>query len=256
MPDILAETYFTRHVVTAVVSVVLAAVLAVAVDRAIGRAVARARRRVGDVDPGVSTRLRFLRRVAEAAIVVLGVAVALAQFTALDRLAASLLASGAIAAAVVGFAARQTLANMVAGLLLAVTQPLRIGDVVTFEGQTGVVEDVRLTATYLRTAGEARVIVPNELLAGSVLRNDTLVTPTVAAEASVWIGRDDDAEAALAALAGMHPRVAEVTADGVRIGVSRPGVAPLERGGAEADLRREALAALRRAAGEGPAAQG
>jgi small-conductance mechanosensitive channel len=47
------------------------------------------------------------------------------------------LASSAIAAAVVGFASRQVLANAIAGMVLAVTQPLRIGDLVTFEGENG-----------------------------------------------------------------------------------------------------------------------
>ena len=62
---------------------------------------------------------------------------------------ARLLASGAIAAAVIGFAARQTLANFMAGIMLAVTQPIRVGDWVTFEGNYGVVEDVRLNHTIL-----------------------------------------------------------------------------------------------------------
>ena len=50
-------------------------------------------------------------------------------------------------------AARQVLANSVAGIMLAVTQPLRVGDWVTFEENYGVVEDVRLNFTILRTAG-------------------------------------------------------------------------------------------------------
>jgi small-conductance mechanosensitive channel len=89
-----------------------------------------------ELSPMLDTRLRFLRRVIEAAIIVLGLAVAVAQFTSLNRLAATVLASSAIAAAVIGFAARQVLANAIAGMVLAVTQPLRIGDLVTFEGET------------------------------------------------------------------------------------------------------------------------
>ena len=52
-----------------------------------------------------------------------------------------------LVAAIIGFAARQTLANAVAGIMLAITQPLRVGDWVTFEEQYGVVEDVRLNFT-------------------------------------------------------------------------------------------------------------
>ena len=86
------------------------------------------------------------------------------------KLATSLLASGAIAAAIIGFAARQTLANFVAGIMLAITQPIRVGDWVTFEGNYGVVEDVRLNHTILRTATEQRIVIPNEKLAGGCSR--------------------------------------------------------------------------------------
>ena len=120
----------------------------------------------GDLTPGVDTRLRFLRRAIYLAIIVIGLAVALSQFAGVNKLATSVLASGALAAAVVGFAARQTLANVIAGVMLAITQPIRIGDLVTFEGETGTVEDVRLTYTYLRGDDGQRLIVPNERLAG------------------------------------------------------------------------------------------
>lgn len=249
MPHILAETFLERHdnLITAVASVLIALVLAWLLDRALTRAYSRRPRAMHD--PALDTRLRFLRRILEAGIVVIGIAVALSQFAALDRVAASVLASGAIAAAIFGFAARQTLANGVAGMLLAVTQPLRIGDVVTFADETGTVEDVRLTATYLVTAGGARIVIPNELLAGGVLRNDTLAGPAVTAEASVWIGHDADEEAAITALeqalSGATVGVAEVTDTGVRLVVAQEGVAPGERGATEGALRRGALAALR-----------
>ena len=62
----------------------------------------------GELSPMLDTRLRFLRRAVEAAIIVVGFALALAQFTSLDRLAATVLASSAIAAAVVGFASARS----------------------------------------------------------------------------------------------------------------------------------------------------
>jgi small-conductance mechanosensitive channel len=76
----------------------------------------------------LETRLRFVRRLVEALIIVVGIATALSQFTALDRFATSVLASTAFIVAVVGFAAQQTLANVIAGVMLAITQPIRIGD--------------------------------------------------------------------------------------------------------------------------------
>ncbi len=111
-----------------------------------------------------------------------------------------LLASGAIAAAIVGFAARQTLANVVAGVMLAVTQPVRVGDWILFDDEYGAIEDITLTFTFLRTNSERRVIIPNEKMASSVLRNDTLRTPLVGAEASVWLPPHADTRRALAVL--------------------------------------------------------
>ena len=209
-----------------------------------------------ELSPMLDTRLRFLRRAVEAAIIVIGVALALAQFTSLDRLAATVLASSAIAAAVVGFASRQVLANAIAGMVLAVTQPLRIGDLVTFEGETGTVEDVSLTYTWLRTGSDARLIIPNERLASGVLRNDSIRSPTVALEVSVWLAPDADETAALAAVQEVEEtrdaRIAEVTDTGLRLQVAGPPVAPAERIAREGELRAEVLRALREAGCRGP----
>jgi small-conductance mechanosensitive channel len=204
-----------------------------------------------ELSPMLDTRLRFLRRAVEAAIIVVGVALALAQFTSLDRLAATVLASSAIAAAVVGFASRQVLANAIAGMVLAVTQPLRIGDLVTFEGETGTVEDVSLTYTWLRTGSDARLIIPNERLAAGVLRNDSIRSPTVALEVSAWLAPEADETAALAAVQALEEtraaRIAEVTDTGLRLQVAGPPVAPAERIAREGELRADVLRALREA---------
>jgi small-conductance mechanosensitive channel len=210
----------------------------------------------GELSPVTDTRLRFLRRVVDAGIIVIGVGLALAQFTDLNRLAGTVLASSAIAAAVIGFAARQVLANAIAGVVLAITQPLRIGDLVTFEGETGTVEDVSLTYTWLRTGSDARLIVPNERLAAGVLRNDSIRSPLVALEVSLWLAPDADEAAALQALEALADaeavRVAEVTDSGIRIQVAGPPVAPSERLALEAALRARGLRALREAGCRGP----
>ena len=182
------------------------------------------------------------------AILSIVLAVALSQFTGLSKLATSVLASGAIAAAIIGFAARQTLANVVAGIMLAITQPLRVGDWVTFEEQYGVVEDVRLNYTVLRTPGDVRVVIPNERLAAGILRNDTLGSDRIALDVSVWLAPSADVDRALAVLAEAtesNVTVAEVTPDGVRIAIAGDPVPPPERGPRQAELRAQCLARLR-----------
>ena len=251
---LLAESFFQAHedAITALLSLLIAAVLIFLVDRVIKRQGRRMRARLGiELDPVTDTRLRFIRRVVEASIAVVGVAVAISQFAALDRLATSILASSALAAAVIGFAARQTLANGVAGVLLFITQPVRIGDLVTVEDLTGTVEDVRLTYTWLRAADDTRLIVPNERLAAVIIRNDSIISPRVIAEVSLWLPAHVDADRASELLgerigeAGAV-RLAEMDADGrVRVAVSGTAGAAHDRAGREAELRADCLRALR-----------
>ncbi len=202
----------------------------------------------GDLSAEVYTRLRFVRRLVVAAIVVFGMAIALGQFEGLGRLATSLLASGAIAAAVLGFAARQTLANLVAGVMIAITQPIRVGDWITFDEIYGEVEDVRLNYTYLRTPGNQRVIIPNEKLASGILRNDTLATRSIDLEVSLWLPHTVDSDRAIAVLeaeTGCQVTVAETRWDGVRLAVVGEPVSPPDRGRLEGELRTRCMSRLR-----------
>jgi hypothetical protein len=235
--------------IRAAVTFAIAFVVAFLVDRGFkhrGRRLAEAVSR-GQVSRRTDTRLRFVRRLVYAAILLLGLALALTQFGGINRIAASFLASGVVAAAVIGFAARQTLANFVAGVMLAITQPLRVGDWVTVEDHYGVVEDVRLNYTFLRTTGERRVVIPNEKLATSILENDTLVIDAVGPEAAVWIPPGADSARALELLAeetGADVTVAEAQPWGVRLAVGGEPVRPSERPAREAELRARCLARL------------
>src|SRR5207249_2303778 len=107
-PSILAASFWHRHehLLVAGLTVVVTLLVATLVDRLFARRGLALARAVsgGRLTPVVDTRLLFVRRIVYATIVVLGLALALAQFTALDRLASGVLASGAIAAAVIGFA--------------------------------------------------------------------------------------------------------------------------------------------------------
>jgi small conductance mechanosensitive channel len=150
---------------------------------------------------------------------------------------------------VVGFAARQTLANAIAGILLAISQPIRIGDLVTFEDKTGEVEDVKLAYTYIRLEDGRRLIVPNERLAQSSVENHTILDPRVQVEVSVWLPPDADLDRAIELIEdeeqGISAAVAEVDKEGVRVSATTWAVSPAERGRIAADLRRRWLRLLR-----------
>jgi small-conductance mechanosensitive channel len=229
--------------------ILVAFVIAEVVDRALlrrGRALAKT---VGgnELSPVAVTRLRLVRRLIFAGIILIGIGLAAAQIPGVSEIATGILASSAVLGLVVGFAARQTLANGIAGILLAITQPIRVGDLVTFEDQTGEVEDVRLTYTYIRLDDGRRLIVPNELLASSSVTNHTIQDPRVQVEVSVWLPPGADLERAIELIEGegVTATVAESDKEGIRLSatswVDRPG----QRGPAAVELRRRWLRLLR-----------
>lgn len=232
--------------VTAVVTVVVAILLARFVDRALAARGQRAAEAVagGRLSAVADTRVRLIRRLVFAIIILIGISLALAQFPTVKRVATGLLASSAVLGLVVGYAARQTLANVIAGVLLAITQPIRIGDLVTFEDDTGEVEDVRLTYTYVRCDDGRRLVIPNERLAASTIENHTVVDPRVQVKVSVWVGHDADVYRVLELLSeedDAEVEVAEVTPDGVRLTVTSWTESPRDRGKVGAAMRTRAL---------------
>jgi len=165
----------------AVAGVVIVATLVIA--RLADRALTRRLR----ATPEGLTRYRVLRRSIVAAIVTVGVLSALLVIPQVRAVAGSVLASSAVIGLIVGFAAQSTLSNFVAGILIAFTQPLRIGDQVTVLGQSGRVEEVGLTYTTIRAAEGARVFVPNNRLASDTITNQTIASGEYLAHVDVTV---------------------------------------------------------------------
>jgi small-conductance mechanosensitive channel len=247
----MAASFVTEHrnEIVAVATLVGAFVVAEVVDRALkGRAREIGERVVGGQFSAVAdTRFRLVRRLVFVTIVVLGVALALAQFPSVKRVATGVLASSAVLGLIIGFAARQTLANAIAGISLVISQPIRVGDLVSFEEQTGEVEDIRLAYTSIRCDDGRRLVVPNERLAQSSIVNHTVVDPRIRVEVDVWLPSDADVDQALEQLRGdgVDVRVAEVTSDGIRLAVATDAESPHERAGVASRLRQDSLRRLR-----------
>lgn len=126
---------------------------------------------VSQVSRSTKTRLRFLRRLLILIVFLVLVAIALSQFTELKRLATGILASTAVLAAIVGFAAQHTIGNMIAGVQLAVSQPIKIGDRISFEEVEGRVTDMTLSYTYVSPGDGTTVAIPNQMLVDGIIRN-------------------------------------------------------------------------------------
>jgi len=126
---------------------------------------------VSQVSRSTKTRLRFLRRLLVLVVLLVLIGLALAQFTELKRLATGILASTAVLAAIVGFAAQHTIGNMVAGVQIAISQPIKIGDRISFEEIEGRVTDITLSYTYVNPGDGTAVVIPNQLLVEGVVHN-------------------------------------------------------------------------------------
>jgi small-conductance mechanosensitive channel len=130
------------------------------------------------------TRIAILSRAATFVIVVVTIGLMLLAIPVVRQIGVTLMASAGIAALFVGAAAQPALKSLIAGLQMAITEPLRIGDLVAIDGQTGRVEEIRMSFVVLRLWDERTAIVPtsrfldntfenwtraNEVLTGAVL---------------------------------------------------------------------------------------
>lgn len=106
------------------------------------------------------TRIAILSRTALLVIVVITVGLVLLDIPGVRDIGTTLLASAGLAALAVGAAAQPALKSLIAGLQMAITEPLRIGDLVVVDGHTGRVEEIRMSFVTVRTWDERVVIVP------------------------------------------------------------------------------------------------
>jgi small conductance mechanosensitive channel len=189
--------FWHRLIVVAVVMFVT-----VVVARMIDRRIARR-----DLPPEAITRYRVVRRSVTTTIIFVGLLTALLVIPQVRAVAGGLLASSAVIGIVVGFASQRTLGNFVAGLLIAFTQPVRLGDEVVVESTEGTVEEIGLIYTFVRTENGDRLVIPNEKLASDTIRNSTIRSREKVAEISLQVPLGKD-------LGAVVDRLKAIVADG------------------------------------------
>jgi small conductance mechanosensitive channel len=201
--------------------------------------------------PETATRYRVLRRTVMSAVIALGVLSALFVIPQVRAVAGVILASGAVVGLVVGFAAQSTLANFVGGLLIAFTQPLRLGDRVEVGGDGGTVEEIGLTYTFIRTDDNARLVIPNAKLASDTIRNSSIRSREKLAEVTVQVPLSTDLDRVVELLRGEIAKERDgdvrVTALGNEATLTVLAWAPsaVEAEQLESELRRRVHARLR-----------
>jgi small-conductance mechanosensitive channel len=108
----------------------------------------------------IQTQVSVIRRILYVVIVTVTLAIMLMTFPSVRHLGESLFASAGIAALVAGLAARPTFSSLIAGLQIALTEPIRLDDVVVVEGEWGRIEEITTTYVAVRIWDERRLIVP------------------------------------------------------------------------------------------------
>ncbi|MDX1665953.1 MAG: mechanosensitive ion channel [Saprospiraceae bacterium] len=108
----------------------------------------------------VITQLQYIKQLVTVVVVFLALSFILLQFDSVRELGAGLLTSAGVAGVILGFAAQKSIANLLAGIQLAFTQPIRIDDVVVLEGEWGRIEEITLTYVVVRIWDQRRLVVP------------------------------------------------------------------------------------------------
>jgi small-conductance mechanosensitive channel len=108
----------------------------------------------------ILTQVSVIRKIIVTAVVILATGSILMLFDPVRQFGTSILASAGIAGIVIGFAAQKTLGNVLAGIQIALTQPLLIDDIVVVEGEFGQIEEITLTYVTVRTWDLRRIVLP------------------------------------------------------------------------------------------------
>lgn len=132
------------------------------------------------------TQLTVVCRILTAIIWLVGVAAALMTFPSVRQLGTSMLASAGIAGLVVGLAAQRTLGNFIAGLQIALTEPINLDDVVIVEGEWGRVEEITATYVVIRIWDQRRLIVPFSWFIEKPFQNWTRRSAEVLGTVFLW----------------------------------------------------------------------
>jgi len=140
-----------------------------------------------DVEEQIQTQFVMIERLVLPIVFFLGVTVFFMLFKRLRGVGATFLASAGIYGIVVGFAARSTLSNMIAGIMLAFSQPVRVGDVIMIDKEYGRIEDITLMYTYLRVWDNRRLVIPNEVMSNEKIVNYSIRDKRIWARINVYL---------------------------------------------------------------------
>lgn len=135
----------------------------------------------------IRTQTQVLQRIAALTVSIVTASVMLMTFPAVRHVGVSLLASAGLAGLIVGMAARSTLSNLIAGIQVALTQPIRIEDAVVLEGEWGWIEEINTTYVVVRLWDLRRQVVPLSYFIEKPFQNWTRTRADLLAAAMIYV---------------------------------------------------------------------
>jgi small-conductance mechanosensitive channel len=135
----------------------------------------------------VYTQVHVISKTIYVLIGIFTIASALMLFEEVRRFGASILASAGVLGIIVGFAAQRTIANLFAGFQLAMTQPIRMDDVLIVENEWGRVEEITLTYVVIRIWDDRRLVVPLSYFIEKPFQNWTRVSAQLMGSVFLWV---------------------------------------------------------------------
>lgn len=136
------------------------------------------------------TQLNMIEKILIVTVVVIFVSIALMTFDAVRGLGMSLLASAGIVGIVVGLAAQRSVGQILSGVQIAITQPIRLDDVVVIEGEWGRIEEINITYAVVKIWDERRLIVPIDYFLNNPVQNWTRTSSAILGTVMLYVSYD------------------------------------------------------------------
>lgn len=153
---------------------------------------------------------KFIYNIIQACVCTLGILIAIGQVPQLSRLTQTLLAGSGILALAISLSAQESLNNIISGMFITLFKPFEVGDRVTLVNNkiTGLIEDITLRHTVIKTFTNTRIIIPNATVNKEIIENSNLYDANASSFVDVGIAYESDIPLAMQIMAdiiGSHP---------------------------------------------------
>ena len=162
--------------------------------------------------------IKYLRSMSKVILTIMAIICISGLFTTTKALSATLLSSSSLLVAVVGFAAQQVLADVISGVMLSWSRPFNLGEKVNIStlGISGIVEDMTVRHTVIRTYHNSRMIIPNSVINKAIVENSNYTSDYIGNYMEVSVSYESDLEKAIEVMKETiegHPLVVDIRPD-------------------------------------------